>query len=62
MTFFAFFGDTLFSSKKSKFLAEIYPSAKPDEIKLMAQLNDKDDLKHMARELGWDEKRIKSEL
>jgi hypothetical protein len=50
------------NTKAEKFLAEIYPQAKPDEIKLMAQLNDKDDLKRLAREYGWDDKRIKADL
>jgi hypothetical protein len=50
------------NNKAEKFLSEIYPSAKPDEIKLMAQLNDKDDLKRLAREHGWDDKRIKADL
>lgn len=50
------------NNKSEKFLAEIYPYAKYDEIKLMAQLNDKDDLRRLAREHGWDDKRIKSDL
>lgn len=49
-------------NKAVKFLSEIYPHLKDDDIKLLAELNDKDDLKHMARELGWDDKRIKSDL
>jgi len=47
------------NNKAEKFLREIYPSAKADEIALMAQLNDKNDLKQLAREHGWDDKRIK---
>jgi len=50
------------SNKAEKFLSEIYPALKPDEIKLLAQINDKDDLKRLAREHGWDDKRIKSDL
>lgn len=49
-------------NKASKFLREIYPLAKDDEIELLRQLNTKDDLKQLAREHGWDDKRIKSEL
>ena len=49
-------------NKAVKFLKELRPDLKDDEIKLLAQLNDKDDFKHMARELGWDDKRIKSDL
>ena len=50
------------NSKAEKFLWEIYPTAKPDEIKLLIQINSKDDLKDLARKHGWDEKRIKSDL
>lgn len=49
-------------NKAVKFLRALHPELKEDEIKLLAQINDKDDLKHMARELGWDDKRIKSDL
>lgn len=50
------------NNKAEKFLAELFPAMKPDEIKLLAQINDKDDLKRLAREHGWDDKRIKSDL
>jgi hypothetical protein len=49
-------------NKTTKFIRELYPHLKDDEIKLLADLNDKSDLKDLARELGWDEKRIKSDL
>ena len=49
-------------SKSAKFLRELYPHLKDDEIELLRQLNTKDDLKQLAREHGWDDKRIKSEL
>jgi hypothetical protein len=47
------------NSKAEKFFAEIYPHAKSDEIKLMAKINDKNDIKQLARAHGWDDKRIK---
>ena len=50
------------NNKAIKFLTALYPQLKDDEIKLLAEINDKRDLKDMARRLGWDEKRIKSEL
>lgn len=50
------------NNKAEKFLAELYPAMKPDEIKLLARINDKDDLKRLAREHGWDDKRIKADL
>jgi hypothetical protein len=49
-------------SKATKFLRELYPHLKEDEIELLRQLNTKDDLKQLAREHGWDDKRIKSDL
>ena len=49
-------------NKSQKFLAKIYPNMKSDEIDLLAKLNDKRDLRDMARELGYDDKRIKDEL
>ena len=50
------------NNKSAKFFQEMYPHLKHDEIKLLTDINDKDDVKHMARELGWDDKRIKSDL
>jgi len=49
-------------NKAIKFLRSLNPQMKEDDLKLMAELNDTDDLKCMARELGWDDKRIKSDL
>lgn len=49
-------------NKVTKFLRKIYPEMKEDEIGLLGQLNGTADLKELARELGWDEKRIKDEL
>jgi hypothetical protein len=50
------------NSKAERFLAELYPALKSDEIKLLAEVNDTDDLKRLAREHGWDDKRLKSDL
>lgn len=50
------------NNKAEKFLAELFPTMKPDEIKLLASINDKDDLKRLAKEHGWDDKRIKADL
>ena len=49
-------------NKSQKFLAKLYPAMKSDEIDLLAKINDKRDLTDMARELGYDDKSIKSEL
>jgi hypothetical protein len=49
-------------NKAIKFLRELYPHISDDEIELLAEINTKDDLKQMAKNLGWDDKRIKSDL
>lgn len=49
-------------NKSSKFLREMFPHLKEDEIELLRTINTKDDLKQLARDNGWDDKRIKSEL
>ena len=50
------------NSKAEKFLRSLFPQYKDDEIELLGRLNSKDDLKQLARQHGWDEKRIKAEL
>ena len=50
------------NNKAIKFLTEQFPQLKEDEIKLLAEINDRTDLTDMARKLGWDDKRIKSDL
>lgn len=50
------------NNKAVKFLQSLYPTAKADEIELLARLNNRDDLKDLARKYGWDEQRIKAEL
>jgi hypothetical protein len=49
-------------NKSIKFLRELYPHLKEDDLKLMADVNDKDDLKAYAKGLGWADKDIKKEL
>jgi hypothetical protein len=49
-------------TKSIKFLRELYPTLKDDELELMAEINDPRDLKNMAKKLGWDDKEIKKEL
>lgn len=50
------------NNKAEKFLASLYPAMKPDEIRLLAQINDKDDLKRLAKEHGLEDKQIKDLL
>ena len=49
-------------NKAVKFLIELYPELKPDDIELLAKLNTKEDLRNLARQHGWDDRRIKSDL
>lgn len=49
-------------NKNIKFLRELHPHLKEDDLKLLAELNDKDDLKAYAKGLGWTDKDIKKEL
>lgn len=51
-----------YENKHLKFIAALYPHLKRDEVELMAKVNTKQDLIKKAQELGWDDKRIKSEL
>ena len=50
------------SSKSVKFLREMFPHLKDDEIDILRRLNSDNDLKELARQHGWDDKRIKSDL
>lgn len=49
-------------NKAIKFLTSLHPELKPDDIELLAELNSKEDLRNMARQHGWDDKRIKADL
>lgn len=49
-------------NKAVNFLRDLHPHLKEDEIKLLSELNNKDDLKEYARGLGWTDKEIKKEL
>jgi len=40
----------------------VYPDRRADEIRLLAELNSVDQLRGMARDLGWDDRRIKESL
>jgi hypothetical protein len=50
------------SSKTIKFLRQLYPDYKEDELELLAKINSAEDLKQLARKHGWDDRRIKAEL
>lgn len=50
------------NNKTIKFLKSQYPELDDDDIELLAEINSRDDIKQLARELGWDDKQIKSDL
>lgn len=50
------------SNKTVKFLRNFYPTYSDDELELLAKINTTEEIKQLAREHGWDDKRIKSEL
>lgn len=47
-------------AKAIKFLTQLYPSLKTDEIELLAEINAKEDLKELAKQHGWTNEQIKS--
>ena len=54
--------DNRYFNKNIKFLRELYPHLKEDDLRLLAELNDKDDLKAYAKGMGWEDKDIKKDL
>lgn len=50
------------NAKAFKFIESQYPHLSREEIDIMVQLNTADQLKELARDLGWDDKRIKTDL
>jgi hypothetical protein len=50
------------TNKAVKFLEKRYPTAKADDIALIAELNDIKELKQLAKEMGMTPEQIKKEL
>lgn len=50
------------SNKIQKFIESNYPHLNSDEVAIMEKINDSRDFKDLARQLGFDDKRIKDEL
>jgi len=50
------------NSKSIKFLTKLYPTMKDDEISLLAEMNDVNDLKALAKSMGIPDNEIKKEL
>ena len=44
--------------KKLKLLQELYPSRKMDELEMLAEMMTTKELKHLAQEQCWDDKKI----
>ena len=49
-------------NKVVKFLSELFPQIKDDEIRLLAEINDIKSIKEMAKTLGMEDKDIKKAL
>ena len=47
------------NNKRIKLLENLYPNMKQDELELLAEISINDELKELARELGWTDKEIK---
>lgn len=48
--------------KTIKFLSSIFPDLRNDELDLLAKINTKEDIKQLAKQYGYDDKRIKTDL
>jgi hypothetical protein len=50
------------NNKAVKFLRQVYPTYSEDELELLANINTTEEIKNLAREHGWDDRKIKQEL
>ena len=50
------------TNKLRKVVAELYPNMKSDEMDMFLEMNTEKEIKEYCKELGWDDKRIKSEF
>ena len=50
------------NNKNVKFLTELFPEMKQDEIELLAEINSTAELKALAKEMGMEDKTIKKEI
>ncbi len=49
-------------NKAVNFLRQQYPHLKEDDIRLLSEINGKDQLKSLAKDMGWSDQEIKKEL
>lgn len=50
------------SSKKAKFLMQLYPNMKIDEVEMLAKMTSDKEIKELAKDHGLDDKQIKELL
>ena len=50
------------NSKAVKFITQLYPYMKQDEVELLADINTTKELKELAKQLGWTDQDIKKAL
>jgi hypothetical protein len=50
------------TNKLRKVVASLYPNMKSDEMDMFMSMNTEKEIKEYCKELGWDDKRIKSEF
>jgi len=50
------------TNKLRKVVAELYPNMKSDEMDMFLSMNTEKEIKEYCKELGWDDKRIKSDF
>jgi len=49
-------------NKTIKFLSSIFPELRNDELELLSKINSKEEIKQLAKQHGYDDKRIKTDL
>jgi len=49
-------------NKTIKFLSSIFPELRNDELELLSKINTKEEIKQLAKQHGYDDKRIKTDL
>jgi len=50
------------NTRAVNFLTKLYPELKIEDCELLAELNTKDELVKLAKDHGWDDSKIRSEL
>jgi hypothetical protein len=50
------------TNKLRKVVASLYPNMKSDEMDMFMSMNTEKEIKEYCKELGWDDKRIKSDF